>query len=431
MNVLNRTKQNHFTMLHQMNKRKPMSCLSNSPVKMHKELLKLSHVDATQLMPISINTEEDLMSNKENNIYLQNKHPLLAMYKHDVPSDDMSFSDLTNMLSLDDETQMLEFITDMGLIATFHQCEFCGGQMRKVKQGNIWYWLCTKRVDGVKCNKGKFGIRKGTFFDHSKFSIQTILRICWNFVYKLSVSQCKQYAAISTATNHTVVEFYADCRQVCTSWIWDEKHVPKLGGFGKVVEMDESYFAGAPKFNRGRRLGTTWDDEEKWVFGLVQRDSLNCILKQVPSNRSRKTLMPIISQHCAEGTIFHSDGWKAYHKLADQLDLEDCLHYSVNHSSNYVDPDTGSHTQTIEGLWSHVKDFLPVRGMKPHDLYSYLGWFMWDRNCREMKKDLFIHFMKCAAEQRPHTFKINWQLPPATVTRIVRQPDEEDNDFIV
>ena len=52
--------------------------------------------------------------------------------------------------------------------------------MRKVKQGNIWYWLCTRRVNGVKCNKGKFGIRKGTFFDHSKFCIQTIQRICQN-----------------------------------------------------------------------------------------------------------------------------------------------------------------------------------------------------------------------------------------------------------
>ena len=39
--------------------------------------------------------------------------------------------------------------------------------------------------------------------------------------------------------------------------------------------------------------------------------------------------------------------------------------------------------------------------------------------------------MKRAAKQRPPTFKINFQLPPATMIRIVRQPDEEDNDFIV
>ena len=95
--------------------------------------------------------------------------------------------------------------------------------------------------------------------------------------------QCKQFAAISTKTDHTVVEFYSDCRQV-----WNENNIPKFGGFGKVVEMDESYFAGAPKYNRGRRLCTSREDEEKWVFGLVQRDSLNCVLKQVPSNRSRK-----------------------------------------------------------------------------------------------------------------------------------------------
>ena len=59
------------------------------------------------------------------------------------------------------------------------------------------------------------------------------------------------------------------------------------------------------------------------------------------------------------------------------LDLEDVLHYPVNHSKNYVNPETGAHTQTIEGLWSHVKNFLPIHGMNPRDLGSYLGWFMW------------------------------------------------------
>ena len=82
------------------------------------------------------------------------------------------------------------------------------------------------------------------------------MRILWNFVYRLSISQCKQYAAISTKTDHTVIEYYADCGRICTSWIWDERKTPKLGGFGKVVEFDESYFPGEPKYNRGRRLGT-------------------------------------------------------------------------------------------------------------------------------------------------------------------------------
>ena len=80
--------------------------------------------------------------------------------------------------------------------------------------------------------------------------------------------------------------------------------------------MDESNFPGQPKFNRGRRLGTTWEEDDKWVFGLTARKLL------------------------------------------------------IASSKNNVNPDTGAHTQTIEDLWSHVKDFLPVHGMKPCDLGS-------------------------------------------------------------
>jgi len=139
-------------------------------------------------------------------------------------------------------------------------------------------------------------------------------------------------------------------------------------------------------------------------FGLTPRNSLDCILEQVPSNRSRKILLPIINKHCLEGTLFCSDGWKAYNCLADHLELDDVLHYQVNHSKNYVDPNTGAHTQTIEGLWSHVKDFLPIHGMKPCDLGSYLGTFMWVHYCKQRKLDKFMHFLKCAAEIRPSTY---------------------------
>ena len=68
--------------------------------------------------------------------------------------------------------------------------------------------------------------------------------------------------------------------------------------------------------------------------------------------------MPIINQYTQQGTLFCSDGWKAYFKLAEHLDIEDVLHFPVNHSKNYVDPDTGAHTQTIESLWGSCQRFL-------------------------------------------------------------------------
>ena len=69
--------------------------------------------------------------------------------------------------------------------------------------------------------------------------------------------------------------------------------------------MDESYFAGNPKYNKGRRLGgEAWKDDEKWLFGMTDRGRLDAIVIQVPSNRSRRALLPHIDTHCLPGTIF-------------------------------------------------------------------------------------------------------------------------------
>ena len=99
--------------------------------------------------------------------------------------------------------------------------------------------------------------------------------------------------------------------------------------------------------------------------------------------------------------IFCSDSWKASNSLAEHLDLEDVLHFPINHSENYVNPKTGAHTQTVEGLWRHCKDFLPTFGMKPKDLGSYLGQFMWHRYAKQRNLDMFLFFLKCASEIYP------------------------------
>ena len=233
--------------------------------------------------------------------------------------------------------------------------------MRRIREGVHWFWLCSRSANGIRCNKGKKSIRTGTMFDNSQLSIMTILEIIWHFVHRLSEKQCAQYTNISSKNNTTVVKWYAFCRDTCTRWFWKPENTPKLGGYGVIVEMDESYFPGKPKFNRGRRLGeATWYDDEKWGFGLTARGSLDAIIKQIPSNRSRSVY-----------------GWKAYHKLREHLELQDVEHFQVNHSENFVDPNTGAHTQTIEGMWRHCKEFLPSFGLKPAYLDSFIGTFCW------------------------------------------------------
>ena len=102
------------------------------------------------------------------------------------------------------------------------------------------------------------------------------------------------------------MKWYAKCREVCGKWIWANK--PKLGGYGKIVEMDESHLLGFQKYGKGRRLGKDpWEEHFKWSFGMAERSSLDCVFKIVHSSRSRALLLPLIDENCADGTILCSD----------------------------------------------------------------------------------------------------------------------------
>ena len=53
-------------------------------------------------------------------------------------------------------------------------------------------------------------------------------------------------------------------------------------------------------------------------------------------------------------------------------------HQTVNHLVNFVDPQTGVHTQGIESYWARVKyKFKRMKGVDGNHLLSYLDEFMW------------------------------------------------------
>ena len=69
-------------------------------------------------------------------------------------------------------------------------------------------------------------------------------------------------------------------------------------------------------------------------------------------NKKEETLLAIIEKHVRPGSIVNTDCFKSYDNLEEKLKLK---HYTVNHSQNFVDPETGCHTNTIESTWWAVK----------------------------------------------------------------------------
>ena len=126
-------------------------------------------------------------------------------------------------------------------------------------------------------------------------------------------------------------------REVCMVRMLGDDLCEKLGGYGKIVEIDESVF-GKMKYGRGRPVNG------KWVFGGIERGSNKCFFRVV-EYRKKETLLPIIRDWVLPGSTVISDCWSAY-KCLEDVGFQ---HLSVNHSLNFVDPETGAHTNSIEG----------------------------------------------------------------------------------
>ncbi|KAG0438143.1 hypothetical protein DMUE_3271 [Dictyocoela muelleri] len=85
-----------------------------------------------------------------------------------------------------------------------------------------------------------------------------------------------------------------------------------------------------------------------------------------------------ISEYIEPGSLIITDQWRAYALVLQNNEYHE--HRSVNHSINFVDPgDPAVHTQTIEGLWSHMKRFLRGKvGISNENYSEYPIQFLWE-----------------------------------------------------
>ena len=116
-------------------------------------------------------------------------------------------------------------------------------------------------------------------------------------------------------------------------------------GIDGEIEVDESYFGGHRKGNRGRGAGGKVP-----VFGLLKRGGK--VYTKVISDASSATLIPIIERKIVPDSIVYSDCWRAY----NALDIAEFKHYRINHSKLFADK--GNHINGIENFWKQAKRHL-------------------------------------------------------------------------
>ena len=97
--------------------------------------------------------------------------------------------------------------------------------------------------------------------------------------------------------------------------------------------------------------------ENMMVYGGKCRETGECFLVPVEERNSCLRRDPVIKQHILPRKRIISDMWKAYDCLQD----EGYVHLKVNHSLNFVDPDTGAlHKKSRAHVGSKTK-FTPYK----------------------------------------------------------------------
>jgi transposase len=114
-----------------------------------------------------------------------------------------------------------------------------------------------------------------------------------------------------------------------------DNQVKELNG---ELELDESYFGGKRKGNRGRGAFN-----KAIVFGILERKGK--IYTKIVPNVQKDTLMDAIKNKTKKDSVFYTDTWKSYNSL----------HQFGKHNKDEFAKDK-NHINGIEEFWSYAKN---------------------------------------------------------------------------
>jgi transposase-like protein len=195
-----------------------------------------------------------------------------------------------------------------------------------------------------------------------------MLQILWR--WNLETTNAHIMAEIPVCAN-ILIKFCKRLRQCCYNF-WQANPL-RLGGIGIVCQIDESLFRYKPKYHRKRA-----PENEIWIFGIVDTSfSPGRGYIQVVESRAARVLLPIVHSVLRNGSIVHSDEWAAYRGLQES----GFVHSTVNHKLNFINPQTGVHTQNAESFWGKIKYRVKIKkGIVGSELKSYCNEWMWREN---------------------------------------------------
>jgi len=131
----------------------------------------------------------------------------------------------------------------------------------------------------------------------------------------------------------------------------------KLNG---ELELDESYFGGRRKGNRGRGA-----NNKAIAFGILERKGK--VHTIIVENVKAQTLMEAIKSKTKKGSVFYTDGFRSYADLKQYG-----KHNVIRHDKDQFTKEK-NHINGLEGFWSFAKErFHKYHGIDKKNYPFYL-----------------------------------------------------------
>ena len=312
---------------------------------------------------------------------------------------------LMNICSSVNET--VHFLREYNILKRSSFCDVCGEWMSHVyDQTKIdkYTWRCRS------CRR-KISIRHNSFFFQQTAPLGVYL--CLLFLFAKQIDPTQALALLEgKVSRNTIYDWYNFYRGIISRYLVATDI--QIGGPGLIVEVDESKWGKKPKYHRGFVA-----PDKPWVFGAICRESQKVVLSIV-QRRTKEDLQPLIQEHIRAGSVIHSDDWRAYRGI-DQLGF---THRVVIHAHNFVDPNTGVHTNQIEGFWAHAKKtFKQMHGVPNEHIGAHLDEVMFRWN--EKDTDVFNFLLQHIAEY----YNPNDIVPPNFQHLVGQEPEVRYNEL--
>ena len=169
----------------------------------------------------------------------------------------------------------------------------------------------------------------------SRLSLVKQARLIEHFVAG-TTARCA--ADLIGVNRNTAAYYFQRLREIIVDELEQESHET----FDGEIEVDESYFGGARKGNRGRGAAGKVP-----VFGLLKRNGK--VYTKIIPDASGASLLPIIQRKVIPDSIVYSDCWGGY----NVLDVSGFKNYRINHSQLFADKQ--NHINGIENFWNQAK----------------------------------------------------------------------------